>query len=163
MMAMLMSAPILGCFALGKIGGERIEKLVDAETVLGRNGKNFVAQLVEWRGHRDLVRHVHFIDRDYRRLAGATEQLGEFRVQRNGTGAAVNDLHDARGVFKGDFCLAQDFGGDEGFVVGDDAAGVDDFERVAIPMTGAINAIAGDSWLVGDDRAARAGEAIEER
>ena len=78
-------------------------------------------------------------------------------------GAAVNYLHDSRGVFEGDSCLAKNFGGDEGFVVGDDAAGVDDFERVPIPMTGAINAIARDSGFVSDDRAARAGEAIEER
>ena len=52
---------------------------------------------------------------------------------------------------------------DEGFVVGDDAAGVDDFHLVAEPFGFAVDAVAGDAGLVGDDGAARAGEAIEER
>jgi len=110
-----------------------------------------------------LIRHIHFVDRDHRWLAGAAEQLGQLGVQGHQAGAAVNHLHDARGVFKGNSRLAQDFSRDEGFVVGDNAASVDDFERVPIPVAGAINAITCDSGLVGDDRAARAGEAIEQR
>jgi len=153
---------ILGRLALGEIGSERIEELVDAETVFGGNGKYFVAQLVKRRGHRDLIRHVHFVDRDDWRLPGAAKQLSELRIEGHGAGAAVNDLDDAGGVANRDFCLAQNFGGDHRFVVGDDAACVHDFEQMPIPVAGAINAVTGDSRLIGDDGAARAGEAIEE-
>ena len=61
-----------------------------------------------------------------------------------------------------DLGLAEDFGGDEGFVVGDDAAGVDDAGVGAHPLDLAVDAVAGDAGLVADDGAAGAGEAIEE-
>ena len=55
---------------------------------------------------------------------------------------------------KGDLGLAEDFGGDEGFVVGDDAAGVDEADVAAGPLDLAVDAVAGDAGLVADDGAA---------
>ncbi len=66
-------------------------------------------------------------------------------------------------AFDGHFCLAQNFARDLGFVIGDESAGVHNFEVAIAPGGGAVDAIAGDAGLVGDDGAARAGEAVEER
>ncbi len=96
-------------------------------------------------------------------FAGGAEEAGEFFVERREAGLAIDDENEQGSFFDGDICLAQDFGRDEGFVVGDDAAGVDDFHFVAEPFGFAVDAVAGDAGLVGDDGAARAGQAIEER
>ena len=131
--------------------------------MLGRDGENFVAQFVKLRGHFGLLRHVNFIYREDGRLAGAAKEEGEFFVERSGAGATVHNLDDAGCVFDGDASLAQNFSGDAGFVFGDDSAGVNDLKGAAFPVCGAVDAVAGDAGLVGDNGAARAGEAIEER
>ncbi len=108
-----------------------------------------------------MLRRVHFIDGENGRLAGAAQQLREFLIERRGAGAAVNNLHDARGIFNCDAGLAQNFAGDAGFVFGNDAASVHHFEAAPFPVRGAVDAVARDAGFVGDDGAARAGEAIE--
>ncbi len=58
--------------------------------------------------------------------------------------------------------LAKDFGGNEGFVVGNDAAGIHQASEAAVPADLAIDAVAGDAGLIADDGAAAAGESVEE-
>ncbi len=131
--------------------------------MLGGDGENFVAQFVKLRGHFGLLRHVNFIYREDGRLAGAAKEEREFFVERSGAGAAVHNLDDAGCVFDGDTSLAQDFSGDAGFVFRDDSASVDHLKGTTLPVCGAVNAVARDARLIGDDGAARAGEAVEER
>ena len=89
--------------------------------------------------------------------------MRKFLIERRGADAAVNNLHYARRVFYRYACLAQNFAGDAGLVFGNDTARVHHFEVAAFPVGGAVDAVARDAGLVGDDRAARAGEAIEQR
>ena len=106
---------------------------------------------------------IHFVDGQEERLAGAGEQARKFAIGTSDLGAGVNDHDDGGGFFKGDFGLTKDFGGDEIFVVRNDAAGVDDTELVAAPFGFCVETVAGDTGLVADDGAAGSGEAIEER
>src|SRR6266581_3315910 len=59
--------------------------------------------------------------------------------------------------------LAQDFLRDQGLVVWDEAPGIDDFQLPAAPFGLAVDAVARDARLVGDDGTAGAGQTIEER
>jgi len=105
---------------------------------------------------------VNFVDGEEDGLAAAEEEAGESEVGRGEFGAAVDD-HDYCARFaEGGLGLAEDFGRDEGFVVGDDAAGVDDAGVAGLPLDEAVDAVAGDAGLVANDGTAGAGEAIEE-
>ena len=55
----------------------------------------------------------------------APEEAGEVEVGGGQLGAAIDHHDDGVGLVEGDAGLAEDFRGDLGVVVGDDAAGVD--------------------------------------
>src|SRR5260370_38954822 len=59
--------------------------------------------------------------------------------------------------------LTQDFLRNQCPVVRNEAAGIHDFQCAAAPLRLAVDAVAGDARLVGDDGAARAGQTIEQR
>ena len=77
-------------------------------------------------------------------------------------GAAVDDHDDDVGLVERYAGLAVDFSGNQGFVVGDDAAGVDDTRDAAVPADLAVDSVAGNSGLVADDGTAGLGELVEE-
>ena len=106
---------------------------------------------------------VDFVDGEEDGLAAAQQETGEGDVGRGQLGAAIYNHDDDGGFGEGDLGLEEDFGGDEFGVVGDDAAGVDEAGVGGLPLDEAIDAVAGDSWLVANDGAARTCEAIEER
>src|SRR5207249_1253375 len=76
---------------------------------------------------------------------------------------AVNDENEQRRFLDGHLRLTENFLRNERLFVRNDSAGVDDFQSLAAPFGFAVNAVAGDAGLIGDDGAARAGQAIEER
>jgi len=104
-----------------------------------------------------LLGHVDFIYSEDGRFTGTAEEERELFVERSGAGAAVDNLDDAGCVFNRDASLAQDFSGDAGFVFGDDSAGVDYLKGAAFLVCGAVDAVARDARLIGDDGTARAG------
>jgi len=106
---------------------------------------------------------VDFIDGDDERLAGGAQEARQLFIERGEAGLAVHYQNEQGGLLNGDVGLTQDFLGDKRAVVGDEAAGIHDFQGAAAPFGFAVDAVAGDAGLVGDDGAARAGEAIEER
>ena len=126
-------------------------------------GKTRNAEAMENVGVGFLRQGVHFIDGDHKGLAGGAQKPGEFFVERHQASLAIHDQDEQRGLLDGHVGLAQDFLRDQGFVVRDDAAGVNDLQGAAAPFGSAIDAVAGDAGLVGDDGAARAGETVEER
>ena len=131
--------------------------------MFGGDGEDGGAEAMEDGGVVDLRGGVDFVDGDDERLAGGAEEAREFFVERSEAGLAVDDENEQGSFLDGDVCLAKNLLRDKGFVVRDDAAGVDDFDLVAAPFGFAVDAIAGDAGLVGDDGAARSGQAIEER
>ena len=106
---------------------------------------------------------VDFIDREDQRLAEALQQAGKVDVGGSKFGAGIDDHHDDVGFFERDLGLTEDFGGNEGFVVGHDAAGIDDANAFAGPLGIAVEAIASDPGLIADDGAALPDKAVEER
>jgi len=97
---------------------------------------------------------VHFVDRDYRRLARAPQQLRKLGIERKGAGAAIDHLDDARCGVDGDASLAQDFAGNSGLVLRNDPARIDHLKFAPVPLRPAVDAVARDSRLVGYDRTA---------
>ncbi len=140
-----------------------VEEVVNAGAVFGGDGKDGSAEAVEDGGVVDLRRGVDLVYGDDERFAGGAEEAGEFFVEGGETGLAVDDENEQGSFLDGDVCLSKDLLRDEGFVVGDDAAGVDDFDLMAAPFGFAVDAVARDAGFVGDDGAARSGQAIEER
>ena len=110
-----------------------------------------------------MASEVDFIDGEEYGFAATDEEAGEFEVGRGELSAAVDDHNDGVGFVEGDLRLAEDFGWDEGFVVGHDTAGVDDAGVAALPFDFAVDAVARNAWFVADDAATGAGEAVEER
>ena len=106
---------------------------------------------------------VDLVDGEEDGLAAAQEETGESDVGRGKLGAAVDDHDDDGGFGERGAGLAEDFGGDEVGVVGDDATGVDQAGGGGLPLDEAVDAVAGDAGFVADDGAARTGQAIEER
>ena len=106
---------------------------------------------------------VHFIGDDYRRLTRTAKKLRQFEIERDGTGAGVRHQNHMRRILDRHMRLAKNFSGDTGFVFRDDPARVDHLEGPAFPFRSAVDAVARDAGLVGDDRAACTGQAIEER
>ena len=140
-----------------------VEEIVDAGAVLGGDGEDGNADAMENVGVGFLRHGVDFVDGNHKRFAGSTQEAGEFFVEGRKAGLAVHDQHEQRGLLDGYMSLAQDFLRDQGFVIGDDAAGIDNFQRATTPFGFAIDAVACDAGLVGDDGAARAGQTVEER
>ena len=97
-----------------------------------------------------------------RGLPATDEDARKLLVGGGDVGAAVDDHDDGIGFVESDAGLVEDLARDQGFVVGDDAAGVDEADDAAAPFDLAVDAIAGDAGLVADDAAAGAGEAVEE-
>ncbi len=121
------------------------------------------AEAAEVLGGRVHLGRVDLVDGEEDGLAAAQQQARELHVGRGELGAAVDDHDDGVGFFERDLSLAENLAGDQGFVVGDDAAGVDQAGFAALPLDLAVDAVARDAGLVADDGAARAGEAVEER
>ena len=76
---------------------------------------------------------VDFVHGEEEWLAGALQQAGEIEVGCGELGASVDDHDDGVGFVEGEAGLAEDFRGDMGFVVGDNAAGVDQARGAALP------------------------------
>ncbi len=123
----------------------------------------FEAEAAEVFGRRRDGFGVDFIDGEEHGFAGAQQEAREIDVGRGELGAAVYDHDDGVGFVESDLGLAVDFGGDEGGVVGDDAAGIDDAGDAAGPVDFTVDAVAGDAGLVAYDGAAGARESVEER
>src|SRR6185437_14915246 len=153
----------LGRSAGDKIRGQRIEKIVDAKAMLARNREDLRAQFVKRCGERNVFWRVDFIGDNYRRLARAAKKLRQFEIERDGARASVRNQNHVCRIFDRHVRLAKNFSGDTGFVFWNDSARVDHLERPAFPFRGSVDAVTGNAGLVGDDRPARAGQAIEER
>lgn len=161
----------LGCrgldflfFGLWKRGEGFVEECVDAVSVLGGYGNKVLnTQAAEVFGSCIKGFGIHFVYGEEDWLAGAEQQTGEIEIRRGELGAAIDDHDDGVRFGKCGPRLAKDFSGDQGFVIGNDAARVDEAGGASGPFDLTVNAVAGDTGFVSDDGAARAREPVEER
>ena len=140
-----------------------VQQIVEAVAVFRRHREHIVRKLVERRGERFLHLRIDFVRDDRHRLARATQQARQLGIERRKAGAHVHDQQELRCRSNGDLRLAKDFTRNGGFVIRHDSSGVDDFERPALPGGRAIDAVARNARLVGDDRAPRAGQPVKYR
>ena len=138
-----------------------LQQRVKAIAVLRRNWKDVVRKLVKRRGERFLHLRIDFVGQNCQGFAGAAQQVRQLGVERREARADIDDQQKLRCAFDGHLRLAKNFARDGGLVVRHDSARVDDFERAALPGRGAVDAVARDSRLVGDNRAPRAGQPVE--
>ncbi len=89
------------------------------------------------------------------------DDTGEVAVGGGDFGAAIDEEDDVGGAVEGKAGLFEDFSGDHFVVVGDDSAGVDQFEMTAMVGGFAVDAVAGDAGFVADDGAALAEDGVE--
>jgi len=143
-------------------GQRGVEQIIDTGAVFGGDGKYRNAQFAKYVDAAFLRHSVHFVHGDHKFLARGTQHARQLFIERRQPRAAVYDQNQQRRLLDGHACLAKNFRWDQGLVVRHNAAGVDDFQRAAQPLGFAINAVAGDPRLVGDDGAARPSEAVEE-
>ena len=147
-----------------KGGDYCVEEVVDTAAVFGGDGEHFwEAEAVKVVDQVGLFFAVDFVDGQEERAVGFAEQARELEVGAGEFGASVDDHDDGGGFVEGDAGLAVDFGGDEIFFFGENAAGVDDAQVTVFPFGVAVEAVAGDAGFIADDGAARAHDAVEER
>ena len=84
-------------------------------------------------------------------------------IQRRQARAHIHDQQQLRRAFNGHLRLAKNFARNGGLVVRHDPARVDHFERAPLPGRRPVDAVARDPWLVGDNRAPRARQPVENR
>ncbi len=130
--------------------------------MLGGKRKHGFTKPVKHGCLRFLLRRVHFIGGDEQRLPGLPQQSRKLLIERRHALARVHDQNQQPGFINGHARLAQNLARDGRLLIGDDAAGVHDFSGSPVPAHRAVDAVARDARLVGDDGAPRPGEAIEQ-
>ena len=140
-----------------------LQQFVEAVAVFRRNGKHIVRKLVERRGERFLHLRVDFVRQDRQRLPCAAQQARQLGIERRQPRAHIHNQQELRSAFDGHLRLAKDFARDGGLVVRHDPARIDDFERALLPGRRAVDAVARNSRLVGNNRAPRARQPVENR
>ena len=141
----------------------RIQQIVNPCAVFRRNGKHRHAQGMKAGDIRFLRARIHFVGGNHERLAGGAQQPRQLLVERRDARVRVDHQHQHRGVFNRHARLSQNFARDQRLVVRHHPAGVHNFQRTPAPFGFAIDAIAGDARLIGDDGAARPGEPVIKR
>ena len=157
-----MSSVVKG--SAGRTRNHRVEQIVDAASVLSGDGEHLLdAEAVKIVDQRRLLFAVDFVDCEEKRPVGLAQQADQFEVGAGEFGASVDHHDDGGGFVERDARLTVDFGRDQVFLFGQNAAGVDDAQMAAAPLGVAVEAVAGDAGFVADNGAARAHDAVEER
>src|SRR6266404_548707 len=77
---------------------------------------------------------INFVDGEEERLAGANQLAGQFDIRRRHFRAAVDHHDDGVSFLESNFRLAENFGGNEVFIFGEDAARIHDAKVASAPF-----------------------------
>ena len=138
-----------------------VQQVIHSGPVFGGDGKNGDSERVERRCVRLLQARVDFICRHHKRVSSGAQQPSEFLIERSEPRGAVDDQHEHGSIFNRHARLAKNLGGNQSLVVRNDAARVHNLDDTAMPFRFAVDTVAGNARLVGDDGAARARQAVE--
>src|SRR5215467_15361991 len=116
-----------------------VEEIIHTSAVLGGDGEYGNTETMKDTSCRFLRDGVDFVHGDEKRLASGAKQARKFFIEGCEAGLTVHNEDEQRGFANGDVCLTENLLWDEGFVVGDDAAGVHDFDGLAAPFSPAID------------------------
>src|SRR5713226_7941413 len=159
-----------GCLtgSLARYGGpqrfkRRVEQIVHTRAMLGGKREHGFTKPVKHGSLRFLLRRVHFIGGDEQRLPGLPQQSRKLLIERRHALARVHNQNQQPGLINGHARLAEDLARNGRLLIGDDAAGVHDLRGSPVPAYRAVDAVARDARLVGDDGAPRPRQPVEER
>src|SRR5579883_1066939 len=161
-------------FSLGALGGQSaldrqarhqpIQQLIHSPAMLGGHRKHFSdPKAVKLAQQALLLVAVDLVDGKKEGLSGFAQQPRQFQVRSGNFAAAIDHHHDRCRFFQRHPCLAEDFHGDQVFVFGNDAAGVDHAKRSSPPLAVPIEPVARDAGFVADDGPPRAHQPVEQR
>ena len=142
---------------------DRFQQRVKSVAVLRRHRKHIVRKLVKRRRKRFLHLRINFVCQYRQRFSCAPQQPRQLSIERRQPRAHVHNQQQLRRAFNGHLRLAKNFARNSGLVVRHDPARVDDFECAPLPGRRAIDAVARDPRLVGDNRAPRARQPVKNR
>ena len=148
----------------GQVLGDRVEKLVDASSVLGRDGLWIAeTEAKELEGELRLLRPVDLVDHADDRLAALGKQPRNLHIGRRHARAAVDDEHDDTSLCNGAQALLAHAALKLRFAFDLEAAGVDHGELPPGPFRVREQPVAGHPGLVVHERLAASDDAVEER
>src|ERR1041385_3703882 len=127
------------------------------------NRKDMVdAKAMKFRDFGRLLLRINFVDHQEHRLPGPAQKPNKFLIRRCDAAPTVGNEENKNRSFDRNLCLLKYSNRDLRLFAWNDAAGIDNFVGVAMPVEDAINSIACDSRLVGYDRAPLADQAVEQ-
>ena len=106
---------------------------------------------------------IHLVDRKEERLAGADSRRASSRSGAASSVRPSTTMTIASASSSATLRLAKDFRRDEVFVVGKNAARINDAQLAAAPFGLAIETVARDAGLIAHNGAARADQPVEQR
>jgi len=104
---------------------------------------------------------LDLVDSEEDRLAASNQQLHQVVVGAGQFSAGVNHQDQSVGLLESDFCLGVDLRRNQLRIVGHNAARVDQAKPASGPLVLAVDAIAGDAWLVAYDGSPAMRKAVE--
>src|SRR5262245_19931741 len=117
--------------------------------MFGRNREHLVeAKAMKLRDFRRLLLRINFVDNKKDWFAGPAQEPDKLLIGRCDAASAIGHEEDEYRCFNCDLRLLEYSNRNLGFLAGDDAAGIDNFVRAAMPIEDAVNAIACNSRLV---------------
>src|SRR5215472_2937822 len=140
-----------------------VKKIINASAMLRGDGKNGNAERMKRRSVGFLRRRVHFVNCKDERFPRSAQKTRQLFIERSQSRLAVHHENEQSRLLNGDLRLTKDFLRDERFLVRNNAAGVHHFQSFAAPFRFAVDAVASDAGLVGNDGAPRARQAVEQR
>ena len=139
------------------------QQATDAVTELGGNHRRFAkAQLVEV-GDQHLGHAFRLVGQQPHRLAELAQRPGDLDVAGHQAGLGIDEEQHVVGVLDGDPRLRFGKRGQRIGGLRHQATGVDDDEALALELALAVLAIARQAGVVGNQRIAAVGEAVEQR
>src|SRR5687768_3073130 len=104
---------------------------------------------------------LRLICRHQNALAGGTQKVRQFFVQRRNSLASVYHPDQGYRIINRKACLLEDVCRNYRFVVGDDAAGIDNREALAAPVHLAVDSVAGNTGFVSNNRTPLPDQSVE--
>src|SRR5207249_3828530 len=153
-----------GCRACRQICCYMVQQIVHAPAVLGGNGENVPdSQAMELRGQRHMLRVIDLVYSKAQRLARGAQQMSEFFIERHDTRAAIHHKHEVHGLVDRHLGLAEYLVGHHLTVRGDDAARIDNVERLTLPLRRGIDPVTGHTRLIAHQGSPPAADPVEKR
>src|ERR1700730_865566 len=112
-----------------------VQQVIQSTSVFSGDRKHFAdSETMKLIRETLLLFFIDFVNGEEERLAGANQLARQFDIRRGHFRAAVDHHDDGVSFLKSDFRLAENFGGNEVFIFGEDAARIHDAKMASAPF-----------------------------